>query len=54
MAMGFERFFLRLVEEPSFVHKLLQASQAIAGSHRVVYCHVPKGHQPGDRCRRSR
>jgi uroporphyrinogen decarboxylase len=25
MAMGFERFFLRLVEKPSFVHKLLQA-----------------------------
>jgi uroporphyrinogen decarboxylase len=25
MAMGFERFFLRLLEEPVFVHKLLQA-----------------------------
>jgi len=25
MAMGFERFFLRLVDNPSFVHKLLQA-----------------------------
>jgi uroporphyrinogen decarboxylase len=25
MAMGFERFFVRLVDDPSFVHKLLQA-----------------------------
>jgi len=25
MAMGFERFFLRLVDDPAFVHKLLQA-----------------------------
>jgi uroporphyrinogen decarboxylase len=25
MAMGFERFFLRLLEKPAFVHKLLQA-----------------------------
>ena len=25
MAMGFERFFLRLLEEPAFVHKLLEA-----------------------------
>lgn len=38
MAMGFERFFLRLVDDPAFVHKLLanRTEWGIAMCHKAV------------------